>query len=361
MILFCATEAGGARELIPVVKEALRKGESCRVLVSAVTATLFTGAGIETEDCAVTDHVSAMTLLKEAKADAIVLGTTGIIKAERYLTAAARERGIRSIAVLDEWYNYALRFQDENGTIGAYLPDVICAQDEQSKELAIKEGIPASVIRITGSPALAELTIKARDLMQHPPEVPDLLKKNPGVRSMLFLSEPLKAAYGDRGGKGTHGSFLGFHEEIVREDLADALRDAGERMIVLEKLHPSEKEKPAPETPDNVEWHVLAGRSELLPLLWHCDGIVGMCSKTLLESAILGRNPVSYQPDANDPEKCTAVRLGAVTLCSEKDRLLACILESMKRAHEGSGSGKTFAFADPAAAANILAIATNGK
>lgn len=358
MILFCASEAGGARELIPVVREALLQNIPCRLLASSVTAPLFTAAGLSPEILVIRSLADAASLLDNTHPEALILGTTGVISAERYLTAAARAAGIRSIAILDEWYNYALRFRDEQGSIGTYLPEVICVQDSLSLKLAEEEGIPKSCMQITGSPALAELSKKAGELRRHPPSVPEVLRNTTDRPSVLFLSEKLKAAYGESvGKKGTHGSFLGFHEDMVREDLAHVLTMIGTPVRVVEKLHPAESTKTPPACGDNVEWHVLAGASELIPLLWHCDRIVGMCSKTLLEAAILGRHPVSYQSQTLNPEKCTAVRLGLVPVCMN-----AAELKHALEHPTGNERDPVDLFcADPDAAKHVLAVVKHKK
>ncbi len=358
MILFCASEAGGARELIPVVREALFQKIPCRLLASSVTAPLFKAAELSAEVLMISSLEDATSLLNDTHPDTVILGTTGVISGERYLTAAARTCGIRSITLLDEWYNYALRFRDEQGAIGTYLPDVICVQDALSLKLGEEEGIPKSCMHITGSPALAELSKKADELRSHPPAVPEVLRNTTDRPSVLFLSEKLKAAYGESTGKkGTHGSFLGFHEDIVREELAHILTMIGAPVRVVEKLHPAESTKAPPACGENVEWHVLSGAAELVPLLWHSNRIVGMCSKTLLEAAILGRNPISYQPHALHPEKCTAVRLGLVPVCMNAAELK----HALENPTRNEGGPVDLFCADPDASTHILALAKHKK
>lgn len=356
MILFCASEAGGARELIPVVLQARKQGMPLQVFASPVTAPLFASEAIPTDVTEISSVADADRLLQTLRPVAVILGTTGVISGERYLTAAARGMGIRSIAVLDEWYNYALRFRDEQGEIGTYLPDVICVQDALSQELAESEGIPRLRTRITGSPALAELHKKAEALRKDPLAMPAVLNRNADRPSVLFLSEKLKAAYGEQAGtKGTHGSFLGFHEDIARADLAHVLTTIGTPVRVVEKLHPAENIKQPPACGTNVEWHVLPGTEALLPLLWHSTRIVGMCSKTLLEAAILGRHPISYQPGTSHPEKCTAVRLGIIPVCVNAAELK----HALEHTNKNDRMPANLPFADPAAAAHVLACARN--
>ena len=317
MILFCATEAGGARELIPIVHRASKEGINHLVLSSPVTEPLFADAGIATNEAIVETIENAKEVLESIAARTVITGTTATMKPDRIFIAAGKERGITTIAVLDEWYNYRLRFEDEHGNLDTYVPDIICVQDEKSKRLAIEEGLPEKHLIITGSPALKELTEKAEQLQSDPPPLPAPWEGE-AIR-ILFLSEPLKNAYGEKEGQqGIHGAFLGFQEEIVREDIAD-VTDTDTAVSIIEKLHPSEEKKDPPLNAD--QWTVLEGATPLLPLLWHADIIIGMCSKTLLEAAVLGKRAISYQPNAKEPEKCTAVRLGFIPLCTSKENL----------------------------------------
>ena len=339
MILFIASDAGGAKELIPVIKLA----GDLKVFGSDVTVPIFAGAGIEAEEIQINSKEEADKFLSELKPDSICIGTTGVIKTERYLTESAKSQNIKSVTVLDEWYNYALRFEDEEKQIGKYLPDIICVQDKISLELATDAGIPKSNLKITGSVSLSELS------KLKPPEFPEILKPAGDRTSILFVSEPLKKAYGEKAGdKGTHGSFIGFHEETVRQLLADHLSTLKQEFFVLEKMHPSQKDVSAPpKCGPNVEWISSAEPMPIIPILQHADLVVGMRSKALLEAAILGKKPISIQPNSPDPEKCTAVRLGVCELQTDKLNL------------ENSSSGReipAFEFVDPKSAENVLSV-----
>lgn len=348
MILFHATEAGGARELIPVITQAGKASIPHTVFCSAVTKPLFTRAGISATEPTFSTIQDIETYLETQNIHAVIVGTTGTTKLDKLCTAAARNKQIKSIAVLDEWYNYALRFQDEHGNLGTYLPDHIACQDELSKQLAIKEGLPEERLVITGSPALADVKLQLDQLRKNPPPLPEHWKG--AMHKVLFLSEPLQNAYGKtEGSSGTHGKFLGFNENNVRQDIASLCTKLD--TVVLEKLHPSEDIKEAPKHAKH--WIVIAGAESLYPLLWHADVIIGMCSKTLLESVMLGKHPISYQPNAKNPELCTAVRLGLVPVCLSKSNLAKQI------AHNSTLNTMStdLVFADPNAATAIINLA----
>jgi len=358
MFLFCASDAGGARELIPVIEEAKKHTIACHVLCSPVTAPLFSHAGVEAEECTLSTMTEAENLLKDEEIQVLLVGTTGTIHTEQYLTAAAKKLSIPSIAVLDEWFDFTTRFEDENGELGLYLPDLICVQDETSYTLAKEEGLPVETLRITGNPALAALALRARAFAENPPEIPKVLQVSDSRPSLLFLSQPLKKAYGvQMGDSGTQGAFIGYQEDIVRDDLAELLSAVQKEVLVVEKPHPSEKPKPPPLCAQNVQWCVHAEKDPIWPLLWHADIIVGMSTKALMEAAILGRHPISYQPNAVNPCICTAVRLNLAELHMTKESI-AKKLPILLEVHERKAASlPTFPFANPDAACKVLAMA----
>lgn len=325
MFLFCASDAGGARELIPVIEEAKAHKAAFSVLCSPVTAPMFAAEKIDAEERTLTSWEDAERFLHGNKIHALLVGTSGEPKTEHYLTAAAKKLSIPSISVLDEWFSFTTRFEDENGELGPYIPTIICVQDETAYTLAREEGLPAKILRITGSPSLAKLTEVARRYAENPPDCPDILKETDRP-TILFLSQPLRRAYGEGpGDRGKHGAFMGYHEDMVRKDLAGVLTVYQREVLVLEKMHPSEGDKLPPVAGDNIEWRIEAGSHALWPLLWHAHCIVGMNTKALLEAGMLGRNPLSYQPNTLDPEICSAVRLGLAELVTTKQGLEAAL------------------------------------
>jgi predicted glycosyltransferase len=158
------------------------------------------------------------------------------------------------------------------------------------------------------------------------------------------------------GSSGSHGSFLGFHEDMVREDLVRILSKQS-NVVVVEKLHPSEQTKHPPKGMEAC-WHTVEGKEPVDPLLWYADVIVGMCSKTLLEAAMFGRRPISYQPNATNTNKCTAARLGVAELVTQFDALQARLPLLLQKRQPDSVQTPPFPFATSEAPAKILQLAT---
>lgn len=355
MILFCASDAGGAKELLPVALEARRRGDVFMILASETTKHFCTEYGLDAVVRKLLSVEEAREFLRSYDITVLVAGTTGTLSNERLLTQAAVRIGMPSIVVLDEWYGYAQRFS-ENGE-PVYLPTMICVQDELSKKRAVEEGIPESILHITGSPALALLAKQAEQFAHTPPQVPSSVDALGGNPSILFLSERVAYAYGSAlGESGVIGSFLGYDEEQVRRDMAKALLMYDKPVCVLEKLHPAELSKSSPANlAEHIEWRIIPNTDPVVPLLWHCDHIVGMTSKALLEAAVLGRKPLSYQPNAlNDPAMmCTAVALGAANALLNPNNLHAVLKQELERGRSNN-TPMHLTCSDPSSALNVF-------
>lgn len=344
-ILLCATDAGGARNLSPLLLYIENKGFVPSLITSEEMLALFDTRGIKIiESKDIDSEAAAINLLKEISPAAVVCGTTRYQGPERLLITAARRLRIRSIVLLDEWFNYYLRFQGIEGEL-SYLPDIICCQDEQARQEAAAEGIPPDRLFVTGSPSLSILTFKAEKFLTEPPVVPDIIKDK--ARPVItFLHETHSVDYGSKPGEsGLLGKFIGYTEHTVRQNIFDALRKIGENCTVVEKLHPSYPGNELTPLGDGVVEWITVPNTDLLPLLWHSDLVVGMRSMALLEAAILGCSVVSYQPHLIGPQLCTAVRLNLIKSIYDKNELYHWLKEniSIKSKSEG-GLIKRFPF-----------------
>ena len=315
-ILFCATDPGGANNVGPVAAE-LRDQFSTLVLCSARTQKLFDDLSVSAEVAEISDYNAACRILTEIQPDIIVLGTSVPDRPEALLTQAANALGVPTIAILDEWYLYALRFQSKDGRF-THLPTAICCQDELARNEAIAEGIPDHLLKITGSPALSLMFDQIRENRQ--------LTRNTLVSStptLLFISEQMAAAFGSAPGEsGFVGNFMGYTELEVRNDIADILTQLGQPCQVFEKLHPNEFELIAPpERGTNVDWRIMLAGASLSDAIQGATAVIGMRSIALLEAAMMENRPASYQPGRLGKDQCTAVRLGLADRLSTKDAL----------------------------------------
>jgi len=320
-ILLCATDAGGARNLAPLLR-VIKKQKLLPILITSNDLIyLFDLQDIQVIDSDNEDFSTLSFFLTKTKPIAIICGTTRYVSIDRLLIAAGRKKGINTVVVLDEWFNYRIRFVDEHDKL-TYLPDAIATMDKKAKEDAIKEGIPKHLCYITGSPSLAELTNRAEEFAKNPPNLPNFLQSNQSLPIFTFISETHAADYGSKEGEhGPLGQYLGYTENSVKNDILAIFKKINRPCIVVEKLHPSSKEEDLELTYNEIIRWITIKKTDLWSLFWHSKAIIGMRSMALLEATIFNRPTISYQPGLLVEDKCTAVSLGLVQKLSTPSEL----------------------------------------
>ena len=145
-VLVVASEAGGARNLIPILK--FCSGNYVFHVVAkrgAIPLFVEAGAGIPL-DVSISSVEDALEILDKIKANVVLCGR-GIRQdsVERLFTVAARIRKIASVGIIDEWYDYRANYCDITGTL-RHLPDVVCCPDKDAFNEAIADGLPRNVL-----------------------------------------------------------------------------------------------------------------------------------------------------------------------------------------------------------------------
>jgi hypothetical protein len=364
-LILCATDAGGVRNLAPLVAVAAAQGLRPIIWTTPERLALWGEHVLKGELHLVGDlsfHDLA-GLLEAAHPRACICGTTRFDSPERLLLRAARETGVRSVVVLDEWYNYRQRFAQTDTNTLAYLPDAVAVPDRQAREEAAAEGVPADLCQITGSPALAELTRRARGFAAAPPEPPEFLREVKGRPVITYLSETHASDYGTGpDAPGLLGPYIGYTEITVRQAILELLARWGAPVILVEKLHPaaSVDQEKAVCVPSTVDFHVTR-QTDLWALMWHSQIIIGMRSMALLEANILGCEAISFQPGLIGPQRCTAVRLGLIPHVERLDDLADWMAPRLKlRAAPPRIIGQ-YDFARSDAADRVIAVALNQR
>ncbi|MFC1814783.1 hypothetical protein ACFL0M_02345 [Thermodesulfobacteriota bacterium] len=364
--ILCATDAGGIRNIAPLIPVCYRRGIRIVLityrnrialfgdLIANVTKTIFVDGFVEDQ---------LRDLIKDIRPDAVISGTTRFFSPDRILILLARAVGIRTVVVFDEWFNYGYRFRCPDTKKLVYLPDAIALQDKKAEEEAVAEGIPKEICHITGSPALAELTEKANEMLCFPPDVPDVLKAIDGRPIITFISETHASDYGTNiESPGPLGPFIGYTEETVLESIINVLERLRTPVVLVEKLHPSADIQPPPRSiPGNVDVRSVQA-TDLWLLLWYSDIVIGMRSMALLEANILGCNAVSFQPGLIGPDWCSAVRLDLLPKLAREDEMISWLtfqLDSNKKKKERIILRHPFAPED--AADSVVELALNKK
>lgn len=338
-IVFCATDAGGARNIAPLAAYSKHKGNKIKVFAGKDTETLFQEYNIEPAVSPWTDiNQSPRNYLISNSIDAIFLGTTRYPNLEAQLTTLARSQQIKCFSIVDEWYGFRQRYQDEYGEL-SYIPDIICLPDEIALSGAIDEGLPPDRLLSTGSPALESLNELINSFQEQPPERPSFYD-DLSRPIILFISESHELDYGaSKDSPGPLGAFIGYTENSVRLDIKSCLDKLDLSCSVIEKLHPS-ADGCSHLYMDNPEskWLTLQGKTPLWPHIWHCDIVIGMRSMALLESAMMAKPVVAYQPNLIGKNICTASKLGLAKDLKSKDELEVWLKKKFALSSDGVNS-----------------------
>jgi len=350
-ILFCASDAGGMQNLVPIVLCA-KEEHQCVVLASEVTSKFFEKEGIFSTVTKIGSLNEASEFLKEENPAAVISGTTCHVSSDRLLIGAAKAQGIRSLVVLDDWFSYRMRFADDDGNL-VFIPDFICCQNQRSKEEAALEDLPMDNLVVTGSSSLTKKRKTYFDYCQKAPQRPGFLDDNSVV---TFLSDRHALYYGRKTGeKGTLGDYIGYTEDEVRRDIFESLRKMRRQCTFVEKLHPNDAIRRKTFEDTNVK-HVMIKDCDLLPLVWHSDAVLGMHSIALLEAVILEKKVASYQPHCKR-QLCSAVRLGLIDSLENKEELDLWLKKSFTASTEGDAVRIELDFIDDNVEKTILELA----
>lgn len=239
-------------------------------------------------------------ILHDFKPDIIITGTSANDKTEKRLWQEAKELKIKSVAILDHWANYGIRFSkwglkeienfNKNPDI---FPNYIIVMDEFAKKEAINDGIPEGIILPLGNPHFETIKHKATTPF------------NPDPSLIVFASEPYIEDYG-----------TGL-EKIAAKDIIDFCSKNGKNVII--KLHPKESvEKYKEFERENV---VLNKETPLTEIMKKASLTISMTSMALIEGAILGLPILSYQPQSISPDKLILTKNGVLPFITNKEEL----------------------------------------
>lgn len=319
-ILFFSCEPGGAEVLIPAIRlvqaqphwEAvvLGYGHALTRFAKKDIACVEIGP-VPLKDFSLLDHYAPDLLITSATS------LPSVDMSEKYLWRQAKQRGVPSLAFLDQWQNYTVRFSgNQEHERLAYLPDWINCLNEIGREEMIREGFDEGRLIAFGHPYLSSL--------KHDLPAIDVARLKAGLlisaedKVVLFVSEPIREHYGNT---------RGYDQYRVLDYFLSSLADAAERPKILVKLHPKD---------NRASFQVLAEKfatlspqfigNELSPIecLVASDFIFGMSSIMLIEAYVLGKRVASLQPGlcVEDPLVLSRHNLIPAILSGEKCNML---------------------------------------
>jgi hypothetical protein len=212
------------------------------------------------------------------------------------LARGAKQRGIPVMHVLDNWTGYRRRLEMDG--LPALEPDVYTVMDVEAWQAAVRDGIEAAVLEVTGQPALASLAAECRTL-----STDELWARRqrlgfaPNRLLLVFVSEPVAQDQGD-----SHAvpQYRGYTEKDVLTLCCRHLQPCAEQVELALLPHPRQNLHALSECwqhcRGDLQGGVITGMSGRA-VVWLADGVAGMASILLYEAWLLGKPVLSLQPD----------------------------------------------------------------
>lgn len=285
-ILFFTCEPGGAEVLIPVIK-LLNTINSYEVIVLSYG---FANDRFEKQniDFNLIEPIkkNEFFIFEHYSPDIIITSATSLPQkdmSEKYLWYNAKKQNIKTIAFLDQWQNYAIRFSGVNKNERLiYQPDFINCINSIGKKEMIAEGFDSDKLLELGQPYLDSLANKEVEVLN----ICKDLKLSSNKKVLLFVSESIEEHFGnDRG----YTQYEVIDYLLTQEFVQD-------KNIII-KLHPKDDINKFKKYDNLILLHNEYSMYELIEI---ADYVIGMTSIALIEAYTLKKKVLSIQLNSNN-------------------------------------------------------------
>lgn len=294
MILFSATDVGGARAIIPVLHELEKLSQPFFITDDGILSEETPPSYQRIPHQLIDDKSHFSAFLNSNNIRLLVFGTAVKDRLPIYHCAWAKEIKVPTVCLLDNWMNYRARLELED--IGLVLPDYYFVMDRLAYQEALADGIPETILEITGQPGLSSLAVESRNFQK------DVIRNKFGFKPdkflLVFVSEPAST---DQGYNRSFPTYRGYTEFDVLTCLKPLLDDLKSKIELAILAHPrDDKERLRNYCTDlfsnQIDWRFLnipAGREAV----FLTDGVIGMASILLYEAWLLQKPVISIQPN----------------------------------------------------------------
>ena len=209
-ILLFSRDPGGANVIIPLVRPLRSRGHVALIFGKDSALARYANAGLKGIN--IVDRIgevsqgSVARLVAEERPDLIATATSADDFSERFFWKSAETLGIPSLAILDQWINYGVRFSKWPlseirryllNPSHPYLPSKILLMDERARHEAIRDGLDANRLVVTGQPHFQTILRTSESVTRGEVEaVRARLGVDPAVCLTTFASEPISGMYG---------------------------------------------------------------------------------------------------------------------------------------------------------------------
>ncbi|MFH0779341.1 MAG: hypothetical protein V1928_00605 [Parcubacteria group bacterium] len=299
--LVCASDAGGANAILPVVKRLLVDNADLICVIDNQARELFRQAEIEFIDARTIALVDLHELMEKFKPDLFLAGTSLGNTIDKDILLWCRERFVPSVYVLDFWANYWQRFSSERKDF-KYLPDYICVMDDISKQDMVDEGFAEKQIIVTGNPHFDHFA-------------DGISLTGEKTNRVLFVSQPLRAL-----NERSEIEKYGYDEYQVLKDVLHIWSTAPAESQLIIRLHPNEDRLKFNSLLDPNDARIsLDNRPDVKESISAVDLVIGMNSIVLFQAVAAGKPVISYQPGLKRSDPLISNRLGLSELFTDFD------------------------------------------
>ncbi len=231
-------------------------------------------------------------IINEIRPEAVFVGTSLDSWTERYSIIEAKKKGMYCLGLVDWWSNFGARFSNPGTNDLAYLPDKIAVMDEDARFGCINDGIPDSILSITGNPYWDSLRNGEYPIQHLQTEIKTKLGIQDEALVVVVISSDIRNL----------NLNLGYDEHDFWKAVISlpAYNKKGIPIKWMLKPHPREKREDINNMlkKHRVKPKILDDFSSIETIAV-ADFLVGMCSSLLFEAALLGKKVVSIQPSMN--------------------------------------------------------------
>jgi len=339
IILVICGDPGGANAVIPVIKK-LNDDNKTKVCVFSYgqASSLMENNDIPTQILEKNPTEFSIPEIIRQNHPSLLLASTSFNPAclEKKFIRSARVFNIPTLAIVDFWSNYSLRFSDNEGVL-RFIPDSIAVMDEKAYYDMITEGFNPDALVITGQPAFDALAeIKNTFTKIKRLAIRDLFHVPKNAIFIVFPSQPLSSLYGE---SDANPHFLGFTEKTVIQKVIPVLekisRDSNKCISLLIRLHPRESLEDYQHVNSKVIQVVVSQEGNPREIVMASDLVLGMNTELLIEACYLGCIVISIQPGLRGKDPLPTNSLGySIPVYSESkihETINTILMDPMKR------------------------------
>ncbi len=302
-ILIFVEDPGAVNFVTPLI--AALKREHLRIVIVAegLAKDYLNRSNIAFES--VDSSVSVHQILDKEQPKLILIGTSeNPDSLGLKLIEATRNRGIKSIGLIDARMNAPYRFRGRTEDSLTYAPDYLFVPDDWTKDAFYEIGYPREKIMVTGHPHYDYVLEVGRRLSKED-QVSALRKQifpaaGNEQKIITFISEgSLRTYHRHAQNIDVKYNFTGWglstgRTEIIVEELLDSVKIIRPRPYLVLRLHPKDLPDDFSQYADRIDY--FSRKESPLEVVYASDLVVGMTSMLLCEAALMGKDALSIIP-----------------------------------------------------------------